>query len=132
MEADRAHHRVVNAIHRPQRTARLRSKRCFKRHIVDLAYWCTMERLASAISTVPNVPSTLPAMGQTRCFQTHCRRAGRRPVRTRRNRHPCDDRKVKSDGDPIFEKWLVNEGSVNVHSQKNLTPILRIFNPNKF
>ena len=87
MGPDRADYRVFGQEKRPKRSPRTRSSRCIKWRFMDTANRSTLERSSSTISTIPNMPSTVPAMGQRRCFQTHCHRAGRRPVRTRRHWH---------------------------------------------
>ena len=45
-------------------------------NIVDSQNWRALEGSAPAVSAIPNVPSAVPAMGQTRRFPRHYQRAG--------------------------------------------------------
>lgn len=77
MEADRAHHRIVNAIQSPQRATGKESTRGSQRHSMDLAHRRSLERFTATVSAIPDMPQAVPAMGPTMGVPAHCARAGR-------------------------------------------------------
>lgn len=71
---------------RRARSASTRTTRCAQRHLVDFANWGTLERPAREISSIPNVPSTVPAVDPTWRFCPDSRHIGRGFGATRQNR----------------------------------------------
>ena len=85
MEADRAHYCLINPSQRSKRPQSPGSTSCDERNPMDSANWRSMEGSTAAVSTVPDMPPAVPTMGAPGSFSTHFKRAGWRPVWTRRN-----------------------------------------------
>jgi transposase len=85
-----AAYRAAGAADAPQArwpwTAPARAPRCAQWHSLGLANRGAVERLARAVSPIPNVPSAVPAMDQSRSVCQDSRRASRRSGATRQAR----------------------------------------------
>ena len=87
MEPDRAHNIKISPGKRPERTQATRPTRCAKRDIMDIKNRRTLEGSAQQISTIPDMPQALPKMDKARRLSENSSGAGRRPLRTRKDRH---------------------------------------------
>lgn len=87
MDADRAHNIKIDARERSSGSKIKTRKRCDERDIMDITNRSTLEGYAFEISAVPDLPSAFPGMDKTRYFPGNFIRAGRRPVRTRKDRY---------------------------------------------
>jgi hypothetical protein len=67
LEADRAHHRIVNPIQRSQMSACKRYTRSSQRNIMDHAHRRSPEGFTPTVSAKPDLPQAAPAMGAARC-----------------------------------------------------------------
>jgi transposase len=63
-----------------------RVARSSQRHSLGVTNWCAVARSARSISSIPNVPSTISAMGPSRRIETNPRKPCTRPARARRPR----------------------------------------------
>jgi transposase len=71
---------------RRSRPAAARTTRGAQRHLVGFANWRALERLAREISSIPNLPSPVPAVDPTWRFCPDSHRTGRRFGATRKTR----------------------------------------------
>jgi len=76
---------VINTTKRSKRASRTRSTQSLEWNTMDLANRGTLEGSTTTVSAIPDMPSSVPAMDQTRCFPTNYPGIGGRPVRTRKN-----------------------------------------------
>jgi len=72
MESDRAHNTIGKTAQRSARPQGARPARGFEWDIMDTANRRSMERFATTVSAIPDLPQAVPAVGQIGSLQTHC------------------------------------------------------------
>jgi hypothetical protein len=69
METDRAHNCYINPNKRPERPKTKGSSRSHDRDVMDFTNRRIMEGFAAKVSTIPNMPQAVPAMGEKGTFR---------------------------------------------------------------
>ena len=67
MESDRAHNTLSKTAQRSARPQRARTSRGLRCRIMDFTNWSPQEGLAAAVSAIPDLPQTIPAMCNRGC-----------------------------------------------------------------
>jgi hypothetical protein len=71
MESDRAHNIKINPGKRSKRTKATRSTRGDERDIMDITNRSSLERYATAVSAISNLPPAFSEVGKTGSFPRH-------------------------------------------------------------